>query len=133
ASQFWAVLIGIDAYLSSPLCGCVPDTLMMKELLMKRFGVPEHHIQCLLGSKNPIPGSMTPSRANITNLLYGLTDNNEIQGGDNIIIHYAGHGSSYHCLQQCTDKCICHKAGVCPVEVMCPIDHDNKDPSDSRR
>ncbi|PBL01552.1 hypothetical protein ARMGADRAFT_220429 [Armillaria gallica] len=133
ASRFWAVLIGIDAYQSNPLHGCVSDALMMKELLMVKFEVPEHRIQCLLGSNDPTPGSSTiPSRANIINVFYNLIGNAEIQRGDNIIIYYAGYGSSYHCSQQCAPNSTCRKAGVCPIEAMCPIDRDTVDP-DSRR
>ncbi|PBK72052.1 hypothetical protein ARMSODRAFT_972745 [Armillaria solidipes] len=133
ASRFWAVLIGIDAYQSNPLHGCVSDALTMKNLLTEKFGVPEHRIQCLLGSNNLTPGSsMTPSRANIVNVLYNLIVNVEIQRGDNIIIYYAGHGSSYHCSPQCAHKSTCRKARVCPIEAMCPIDRDTLDPVSGR-
>ncbi|KAK0209623.1 caspase domain-containing protein [Armillaria fumosa] len=135
ALRFWAVLIGIDAYQSNPLQGCVSDALKMKELLTEKFEVPEHRIQCLLGSTDSTPGSsIIPSRANIVNVLYDLIDNDEIQRGDNIIIYYAGHGSSYRCSPQCTHKSTYRKAcSACPVEAMCPIDRDIMDPSDSRR
>lgn len=33
AHRFWAVLIGIDAYVSNPLRGCVSDALSMKQSL----------------------------------------------------------------------------------------------------
>ncbi|KAK0492687.1 caspase domain-containing protein, partial [Armillaria luteobubalina] len=133
ALRFGAVLIGIDAYQSNPLQGCVSDALKMKRLLTEKFKVPEHRIQCLLGSANSTPGnSIIPSRANIVNALYNLIDNDEIQRGDNIIIYYAGHGSSYRCSQQCTRKSSCCKAGICPIEAICPIDCDTRNPSDSR-
>ncbi len=119
ASRFWAVLIGIDAYQSNPLHGCVWDALVMKELLTEKFGVPDDRVQCLLGSNNPTSGSpMTPSRANIVNVLYSLIDNVKIQRGDNIIIYYAGHGSSYDATGSYSD----------PIQAMCPIDRDTKDP-----
>ncbi|KAK0435905.1 hypothetical protein EV421DRAFT_1158076 [Armillaria borealis] len=136
ASRLWAVLIGIDAYPSNPLDGCVSDALTMKEFLIDKLNVPEHRIQCLLGSNNPISGSpMTPSRANIVNVLYSLIDNVEIQrdGSDKIIIYYAGHGSSYLCSPgpagQCAapDSSTCRSAGVCPIQAMCPIDRDTND------
>ncbi|KAK0209626.1 hypothetical protein IW262DRAFT_1249673, partial [Armillaria fumosa] len=133
ALRFWAVLIGIDAYQSNPLQGCVSDALKMKRLLTEKFEVPDHRIQCLLGSTDSIPGSpIIPSRANIVNVLYSLIDNDEIQRGDNIIIYYAGHGSSYRCSQQCTRKSPCCKARICPIEAICPIDRDTRNPSDSR-
>ncbi len=96
---------------------------------MVKFEVPEDRIQCLLGPNNPTPGSsMTPSRTNIVNVLYNLIDNVEIQRGDNIVIYYAGHGSSYNCSRQCAPNSTCRKAGVCPIEAMCPVDRDTKDP-----
>ncbi len=99
---------------------------MMKELLTEKFEVPEHRIQCLLGPHDPIPGSpMVPSRTNIVNVLYSLIDNVEIQRGDNIIIYYAGHGSSYNCSPEC-DGSTCLKADLCPIEAICPIDRDTR-------
>ncbi|KAK0231625.1 hypothetical protein IW262DRAFT_495713 [Armillaria fumosa] len=130
ALRFWAVLIGIDAYQSNPLQSCVSDALTMKRSLTEKFEVPEDNIQCLLGIKNPIPGSMTPSRDIIVNTLYSIVHNDEIQLGDNIIIYYAGHGSSYRCSQQCTPKSTSH---ICPIEAMCPIDRGTMDPDISDR
>ncbi|PBL01554.1 hypothetical protein ARMGADRAFT_1071098 [Armillaria gallica] len=127
ASRFWAVLIGIDAYQSNPLHGCVSDALMMKELLMVKFEVPEHRIQCLLGPNDPTPGTMTPSRTNIVNVLSNLIDNVQIQRGDNIIIYYAGHGSRYLCSPEWAHESTCLKADVCPIEAICPIDRDTPD------
>ncbi|KAK0476580.1 hypothetical protein EDD18DRAFT_1058109, partial [Armillaria luteobubalina] len=122
ALRFWAVLIGIDAYPSNPLQGCVSDALKMKRLLMENFKVPENRIQCLLGSTDFTPGSsIIPSRANIVNVLYSLIDNDEIQRGDNIIIYYAGHGSRYNYSLQWPPR-------SWPIEAMCPIDRDNIDP-----
>ncbi|KAK0227165.1 caspase domain-containing protein [Armillaria nabsnona] len=130
ASRFWAVLIGIDAYESHPLQGCVSDALSMKDLLIEKLEVPGNRIQCLLGAKNPTRGdSLTPSRANIVDALYSLIDNTEIARGDNIIIYYAGHGSSYQCSSHSLtplegSKC---RTGTCPIEALCPIDRDTKD------
>ncbi|KAK0227166.1 caspase domain-containing protein [Armillaria nabsnona] len=129
-SRFWAVLIGIDAYESHPLQGCVSDALSMKDFLIKKLEVPGNRIQCLLGAKNPTrDDSLTPSRANIVDALYNLIDNTEISWGDNIIIYYAGHGSSYQCSSHSLtplegSKC---RTGTCPIEALCPIDRDTKD------
>ncbi|PBL01573.1 hypothetical protein ARMGADRAFT_1158313 [Armillaria gallica] len=129
ASQFWAVLIGIDAYQSHPLQGCVSDALSMKDFLIDKLEVPECRIQCLLGSQSPSGDSLTPSHANIVNVLYSLIDNTEIARGDNIIIYYAGHGSSYQCSSHFStpdSKC---RTSACPIEALCPIDRDTKDAS----
>ncbi|KAK0437250.1 uncharacterized protein EV420DRAFT_1216131, partial [Desarmillaria tabescens] len=128
ASRFWAVLIGIDAYEGISLHGCVSDALLMKNFLIDDLGVPKERIQCLLGSHDPLPnGALTPSRANIVNTLYSLIHNREIQLGNNIIIYYAGHGSSYQCsMHSATAKSKCSR-NFCPVEALCPIDRDTKD------
>ncbi|KAK0227178.1 caspase domain-containing protein [Armillaria nabsnona] len=125
ASRFWAVLIGIDAYQSNPLHGCVSDALSMKRFLIEDVGVPEHHIQCLLGFENPTPGGpLTPSRTNILNVLYNLIGNVEIQRGDNIIIYYAGHGASYNCSEHFPTAESGCQTGACPIQALCPIDRD---------
>ncbi len=107
---------------------------MMKELLMVKFEVPEHRIQCLLGPNNPTPSSsMTPSRTNILNMLSNLIGNVQIQRGDNIIIYYAGHGSRYLYSPEWAHESTCLKADVCPIEAMCPIDRDTMDPDSPGR
>ncbi|KAK0476572.1 peptidase C14, caspase domain-containing protein, partial [Armillaria luteobubalina] len=129
ASRFWAVLIGIDAYESNPLHGCVSDALSMKRLLI-HIGMPEYRIQYLLGSRNTSRNDpLTPSHANIVNMLYSLVDNPDIERGDNIIIYYAGHGSSYHCSDHFTSALgfKCRNSDVCPIEALCPIDRDTTD------
>ncbi|KAK0476018.1 hypothetical protein IW261DRAFT_1311385, partial [Armillaria novae-zelandiae] len=126
-SQFWAVLIGIDAYESWPLQGCVSDASLMKNFLIDDLGVPKERIQCLLGSHNLIPDDpLKPSRANIVDTLYSLIHNDEIQLGDNIIIYYAGHGSSYQCSEHSFTTPNC-RLELCPVEALCPIDRDALD------
>ncbi|KAK0227333.1 caspase domain-containing protein, partial [Armillaria nabsnona] len=116
ASRVWAVLIGINAYPSSSNCsllhGCVNDVEKMEEFLTKDLGVPEGHIQCLLTVT-------TPTRKNIIDTLLGLSTNLQIRQGDNIIIYFAGHGSSY-------DLSGFYKAddisAVGSIEALCPVD-----------
>ncbi|KAK0433302.1 caspase domain-containing protein [Desarmillaria tabescens] len=131
ASRFWAVLVGIDAYESNPLQGCVSDALSMKEFLIKKLGVPERRIQCLLGSeKTSRDDPLTPSRANIVDMIYSLIDNPEIQRNDNVVIYYAGHGSSYYCSEQipaASESKDCCSSDACPIEALCPIDRDTMD------
>ncbi|SJL17252.1 uncharacterized protein ARMOST_20798 [Armillaria ostoyae] len=128
ASRFWAVLIGIDAYQSNPLHGCVSDASLMKKFLIEDVGVPEHRIQCLLGFENPTPGgSLTPSRTNIVNMLHSLIDNPEIEQNDNIIVYYAGHGASYNCSGHFSIAESGCQTGSCPIQALCPIDRDTMD------
>ncbi|KAK0191741.1 hypothetical protein F5146DRAFT_1050210, partial [Armillaria mellea] len=100
----------------------------MRKYLIEKLEVPENRIQSLLGSQNPTSGdSLIPSRANIVNVLYSLIDNTEIARGDNIIIYYAGHGSSYHCSEHfftLGSKC---RTSACPIGALCPLDRDTKD------
>ncbi|KAK0439131.1 caspase domain-containing protein [Armillaria borealis] len=169
ASRFWAVIIGIDAYKTNPLYGCVADALLMKGYLEKDLRVPSDRIQLLLGMKllqyaeksdNHLrvrPRSLQqkrtscndpsyPSRQNITKTLCSLINNPNIKKGDNIVIYFAGHGSSYGC-SQCSGAVRTRKSIVpdvrastavyatrtqehrhvdtfCPTEAICPIDRN---------
>ncbi|KAK0437249.1 uncharacterized protein EV420DRAFT_1219552, partial [Desarmillaria tabescens] len=128
ASRFWAVLIGIDAYPSNPLRGAVSDALTMRKFLINDLGIPEHRIQYLLGPHDPTTGDpLAPSHANIINTLHSLISNEEIQRGDNIIIYYAGHGSSYQRSMHSATAKSKYSRNFCPVEALCPIDRDTKD------
>ncbi|KAK0470736.1 peptidase C14, caspase domain-containing protein [Armillaria novae-zelandiae] len=60
-NRFWAVLIGIDGYNSSPLRGCVADVEKMKDFLTVDLGVPEDHIRCLVSRQPSARSSGTPS------------------------------------------------------------------------
>ncbi|KAK0191755.1 caspase domain-containing protein [Armillaria mellea] len=128
ASRFWAVLIGIDAYESRPLNGCVSDASLMKNFLINDLGLPKERIQCLLGSHNLISdGPLTPSRANIVNTLHSLIHNDEIQLGDNIVIYYAGHGSSYCYSERFDTEESGHSTDFSSIEALCPVDRDSID------
>ncbi|KAK0213816.1 caspase domain-containing protein [Armillaria fumosa] len=139
ASRFWAVIIGIDAYRTNPLYGCVADALLMKAYLEKDLSVPSDRIQLLLGMRSTSYDDPSyPSRENITKTLCSLISNPNIKKGDNIIIYFAGHGSSYVC-SQCSGAIKTRKSIVpdvratrtqghrrvdafCPIEAICPID-----------
>ncbi|KAK0462313.1 caspase domain-containing protein [Desarmillaria tabescens] len=98
ASRFWAVLIGIDEYPYQVLHGCVSDVRVMEKYLTEDLCVPRDRIQLLLGSKEHTSADdpMYPSRAHIIGTLTGLIAEDRIKHGDNIIIYYAGHGTSYN-------------------------------------
>ncbi|SJL00996.1 uncharacterized protein ARMOST_04310 [Armillaria ostoyae] len=127
ASRFWAILIGIDAYQENPLRGCVSDALLMESFLTNDLGMPEGRIQCLLGPNNPGDPKSTPtaSRANIVDTLYSLVHNPEIDRDDNIVIYYAGHGSTYCCPERPHAVQCC--SGLCPIKALCPLDRDTQD------
>lgn len=99
----------------------------MKDYLIYDLGIPEERIQCLL---YPHPNSYhenasIPSRANIVDTLLGLIDNCGIQNGDNIIIYFSGHGSSYACDHRAGDHISADH--VCGIEALCPSDRGTKD------
>ncbi|KAK0443302.1 caspase domain-containing protein [Armillaria borealis] len=132
ASRFWAILIGIDWYQSSPLRGCVSDAISMEKFLIEVLGVPKNHIQTLHGPQIHTPDVSTlPNRANIIRMLLSLAGNPDIETGDNIIIYYSGHGSCYQCSEYYFDKdspsTTVSIAGAGSTEALCPMDRDMLD------
>jgi len=57
----------------------------MRDYLLEYLGVPKDRVRLLHNA----------SRATILDALYDLRDNPHIQFGDNILVHFSGHGSSY--------------------------------------
>ncbi|KAJ7464422.1 caspase domain-containing protein [Mycena latifolia] len=107
-NRFWAVIIGNDGYPGSPLGGCINDALLVMRFITTYLNVPPDHIVLLKDA----------GRDTIVNALYDLRDNPKIQRGDNILIHYSGHGSSYSAKDYFTTPA----AQVGSVEAICPID-----------
>lgn len=95
-ARFHAVLIGIDAYRSRPLHGCVNDVDAVQRLLIERAGVPADRVRRLA---SPHPGARhdpsvpeTPATlANIRAALDALAA--QVQDGDRVFIYYSGHGT----------------------------------------
>ncbi|KAK0443308.1 caspase domain-containing protein, partial [Armillaria borealis] len=114
ADRFWVVLIGIDGYSSSPLRGCVADVEKMKDFLTVDLGVQEDHIRCLVSTQP----SASPTRTNIIEALLSLSVDPRILHGDNIIIYFSGHGSSYFCADYYTNEI---ESTGC-IEAICPVD-----------
>ncbi|KAG7442012.1 uncharacterized protein BT62DRAFT_955400 [Guyanagaster necrorhizus] len=138
-SRFWAVIIGIDAYDSYPLQGCVSDATSMEKYLKEDLGVPQERIQLLLGSEHSSSEDPSfPSRVNIVNTLLGLIDNPQIEVGDNIVIYFSGHGSGYFSdasLYRDADSEEDDGSAVevdRSIETICPIDRDTFDASGLR-
>ncbi|KAK0443298.1 caspase domain-containing protein [Armillaria borealis] len=134
-SRFWAVLIGIDDYQSSPLRGAVSDALLMKDYLTKEFHMQDTHIECLLssGPEAKLRNAIFPSRRNIIRKLLSLATNTEINYGDNIIIFFSGHGTSYSFPEdpQYNVHGIPNAKGSrhfpLPIEALCPADRGELD------
>ncbi len=133
------MIIGIDSYDSDPLQGCVSDALLVERYLKDDLGVLQERIQLLLGSEHASSEDRSfLSRLNIINTLLGLISNPLILAGDNIIIYFAGHGSSYSpsdYFRQDTDSDEDDESIHSPdgsIEAICPIDRDTVDASGLR-
>ncbi|KAK0224027.1 peptidase C14, caspase domain-containing protein, partial [Armillaria fumosa] len=133
----WAVLIGIDGYLSYPLRGCVADALTMEQYLVDDLLVPRERIQKLLGparsGDTSTDVSSIPSRANVISLLHSLITNPNIKCGDPIIIFFSGHGSRYSLSDDDDDpdfdeELDDERSGKY-VEALCPMDRNTLDSS----
>jgi caspase domain-containing protein len=95
---YHVLLIGIDAYPSKPLDGCVHDIdAVQRVLLGDRVGLSRDRIQRLA---SPRPGAVhdtaVPSQpATLANLRARLAalGSDAVSPGDRVFIYYAGHGS----------------------------------------
>jgi hypothetical protein len=101
-----ALIVGINAYPSSPLQGCVNDARDMEAMLKQHFGFTD--VQMLLDGQ--------ATTANIKNALNWL-----VQGavpGDVLFFHYSGHGS------QIRDTADPDSEPDGLDEIICPVDLD---------
>jgi len=102
-ASIWALLVGIDCYMGHTiqglpnygnLGGCVSDVLLMDDFLRTRLQVPDERIIKLTasgsGSKPREAPEQWPTKANIVAAFQDLTQ--RAQKGDQVYIHYAGHG-----------------------------------------
>ncbi|KAK0476238.1 hypothetical protein EDD18DRAFT_1048989, partial [Armillaria luteobubalina] len=96
----------------------VADVEQMKNFLTVDLGVPNDHIQCLVGTQ--------PTRKNIIDTLLKLSTNHQIQHGDNIIVYFSGHGSTYSCSDIYPAGSI---ADTGAIEALCPMDRTPNDSS----
>ncbi|KAJ7130326.1 caspase domain-containing protein [Mycena epipterygia] len=117
-SRFWAVIIGVNNYDdpdTANLTGCVSDALLLYEYLTSDLGVPSSNIKLLVdhrfsGPELPPLAVRSARRIDIIDALYThLRDNPNIHKGDNVLIHFSGHGSSYPWI-------------VGSIEAICPSD-----------
>lgn len=107
--DIWALLIGVDCYMPATipdlprygnLGGCVNDILLMDAFLRERRNVPAAHIKKLTatvpasGPKHEPqePPERQPTKANIIAALQALAKPDGPQPGDQVYIHYSGHG-----------------------------------------
>lgn len=117
--HFWALIIGNDRYPESPLGGCVNDAYLVERYIQDYLGVPDDHIKLYRDA----------TRQTMTNAFYALRDDERIQPGDNILIHYSGHGSSY----DTRDYFQTFASRVGSIEAICPVDRGPSVPDISDR
>lgn len=82
----WALLVGIDHYQSPDiptLRGAVNDMMLMRDILIGKFGVPEDHIKLLTDSDATHDGIVSAIRSHL----------GQAKSGDVVILHFSGHGS----------------------------------------
>ncbi len=102
-----ALLVGINAYPSAPLRGCVNDITDMADYLVSRAGFAKSDIRLLTDAR--------ATREGILERLGWLLTG--VQAGDRILFHYSGHGA-----QVPTRNPQGEVDGL--DEVICPVDFD---------
>jgi hypothetical protein len=98
AGSLRALLIGIDAYPTRPLLGCINDIDAIPTLLTSRLGVPSAAIRRLVApsrssaSISPDHSAGEPTLDAIREALEALAGD-QIAEGDRVLIYYSGHGA----------------------------------------
>ena len=123
APRMHVLLIGIDAYPSNPLSGCVNDIDAVQDLLIRRLGVPASAIRRLTAPRDR-PGAAGPpdERPTRENLLraFAALASDDVRPGDRVFIYYAGHGTTVQCQGA--------RGGRFSREALLAVDHRGHDP-----
>lgn len=104
ANNIYALLIGVDCYLPNRLSdgssylslrGCVRDINHVEEFLKRKLGMQESQLTKLTASTGPDgkpsePSELWPTYENMVAAFKRLTE--KVQAGDQVYIHYSGHG-----------------------------------------
>jgi len=105
-----AFLVGINAYTSAPLNGCVNDVRDMASFLVEKCAFSHSDIRLLVDAR--------ATKSAIVERLEWLI--NGVKAGDRILFHYSGHGA-----QVPTRNTSGEVDGL--DEVICPVDFDWSD------
>ena len=97
AVNYHALLIGIDAYPTQALLGCVTDIDSIQRVLIDRAKIPPSQITRLV-SPHPTPErdtTVTPEPATLANIRAALKKlgSETVGPDDRVFIYYAGHGT----------------------------------------
>ena len=79
--SFSAVLVGINKYKGAPLNGCVNDVVIMRDILVKKYGIPANQIRLILDER--------ATKENMVERLEWLVSN----PAEHKMFHYSGHGA----------------------------------------
>lgn len=101
-----ALIVGINAYPTAPLRGCVNDAIMVSEMLTEQFGFSAVEKRLLTDE--------SATTANILERLNWLVKG--AKAGDTLFFHFSGHGS------QMIDRSDKEPDGL--DEILCPVDLD---------
>jgi hypothetical protein len=104
-----ALIVGINAYPTAPLRGCVNDANMVSEMLTKYFGFSTKEKRMLTDA--------SATTANIIQRLHWLVDG--AKPGDTLFFHFSGHGSQMIDSKYDSDD---EPDGL--DEILCPVDLD---------
>ncbi len=105
-SNFSAVLVGINSYKSDPLRGCIIDTVIMRDLLIKKYKVPASSIRLILDDR--------ATKNNIEERLEWLVSNDS----ENKFFYYSGHGAQIPIQDYSANN---HEVDGMN-ELLCPVD-----------
>jgi Caspase domain len=117
SDSYRAVLIGIDAYPSQPLGGCVNDIDEIEDLLLERLRVPPERITRLTAprqgtaSSGRLPSSM-PTLEALRGCLTGLAERATAE--ERVFLYYSGHGAQ---VRTQTAGVVVAREALVPVDV----------------
>src|SRR5262245_37695842 len=97
-SNYYVLLIGIDAYSVRPLHGCVNDIDAIQRLLLgERVGIPKDRIRRLASPhpKSAHDTTVDSKPATLANICTALEDlgSNRVKESDRVFVYYSGHGA----------------------------------------
>ena len=104
-SRFWALLVANETYPGQKLDGPKNDADRVAQYLKEYLQVPSTNVVRLTD----------PHRKDLIAALYDLRDNKDIKPGDQILVFYSGHGTTYPLRLGAANE-------VTSISAICPVD-----------
>lgn len=105
-----AVSIGINYYGTKyELNGCINDTRIIKDMLIRYFGYDRKEIKVITDYRN---STLKPTKKVIQDVLKEFVE--KTQSGDTLFVHYSGHGS--HIFDKDGDEIDRQDEVICPCD-----------------